>query len=176
MNNDIIGTIEMESGDKMIFELYYDKAPISVANFVDLANTGFYDGLSFHRVVKDFVIQGGSEDNTLMLDSDFHIVGEFSQNGIDTGIKHVRGVLSMARDDDFNTGGTQFSIMHKDAPRLDGKYAAFGKLIDGYDILDKIAVVEVEPPEKENKPLVMQKIKQIRVNTNGQELEVHRLP
>lgn len=174
--NDIIGTIEMENGDKMSFELYYDKAPISVANFVDLANTGFYDGLCFFRVVKDFVIQGGSIDNRMMTDSDFHIVGEFAQNGIDTGIKHVRGVLSMARDDDFNTGGTQFSIMHKDAPRLDGRYAAFGKLIDGYEVLDKIAEIEVEPPEKENRPLVMPRIKQIRVNTNGQILEVHRLP
>ena len=173
---DIIGTIEMENGDKMTFELYYDKAPISVANFVDLANTGFYDGLTFHRVVKDFVVQGGSIDNGLMTDSHFHIVGEFSQNGIENDIKHVRGVMSMARDDDFNTGGTQFSIMHKDAPRLDGRYAAFGKLIDGYDVLDKIASVDVLPPELESKPLVPQKIKQIRVNTNGQVLEVHRLP
>lgn len=173
---DIIGTIEMENGDKMTFELYYDKAPISVANFVDLANTGFYDGLTFHRIVKDFVVQGGSIDNGLMTDSHFHIVGEFSQNGIENDIKHIRGVMSMARDDDYNTGGTQFSIMHKDAPRLDGRYAAFGKLIDGYDVLDKIASVDVLPPELESKPLVPQKIKQIRVDTNGQILEVRRLP
>ncbi len=173
---DIIGTIEMENGDKMTFELYHDKAPISVANFADLANTGFYDGLTFHRVVKDFVIQGGSIDNGLMTDSHFHIVGEFSQNGIENDIKHVRGVMSMARDDDYNTGGTQFSIMHKDAPRLDGKYAAFGKLIDGYDVLDRVASVETLPPELESKPLVAQKIKKIRVDTNNQVLEVHRLP
>lgn len=172
----IIAIIEMENGSKMVFELYYKNAPITVANFADLANSGFYDGLSFHRVVKNFVIQGGSEDNTCMRDSDFHIKGEFEQNGINTGLKHKRGAISMARDDDFDTAGTQFTVVHKDAHRLDGKYAAFGMLVEGFDVLDKIAETEVEPPEKENRPIKMQKITKIRVNTNGQKLEVQRLP
>lgn len=172
----IIAIIEMEDGSKMKFELYSERAPITVANFVDLANSGLYDGLSFHRVVKGFVIQGGSEDNTCMKESDFHIVGEFEQNGFNTGLKHVRGAISVARDDDYNTGGTQFFVVHEDASKLDGKYAAFGMLLDGFDVLDKIAETEVEPPEKENRPLKIQKIKSIRVNTNGLKLQVQRLP
>ena len=174
--NSIVAVIEMEDGNKMQFELYHEKAPITVANFVDLANSGFYDGLSFHRVVKDYVIQGGSEDNTCMKESDFHIVGEFQQNGINTGLKHVRGAISIARDDDYNSGGTQFFVVHKDAFKLDGKYAAFGMLLDGFDTLDKIAEIEVEPPEKENRPIKVQRIKKIRVDTKMLELEVQRMP
>lgn len=171
----IIATIEMEDNSKMIFELYNEKAKITVANFVDLANSGFYDGLSFHRVVKDFVIQGGSADNTCMKDSDFHIVGEFKENGVDTGLKHKRGAISMARDDDYDSAGTQFFVVHKQASRLDEKYAAFGMLIDGFDVLDKIAETPVEPPEKENRPIKMQKIKKIRVDTKGLDMKVERI-
>lgn len=111
-----------------------------------------------------------------MHESHFHIIGEFKENDIDTGLKHARGALSMGRDSDHNSAGTQFFVVHQDAFRLDGKYAAFGMLLDGFDVLDRIAETEVGPPEKENRPIKMQKIKEIRVNTNGVKLEVQRLP
>jgi peptidyl-prolyl cis-trans isomerase B (cyclophilin B) len=147
----------------MVFELYPDKAPITVENFLTLVESKFYDGLSFHRVVKDYVIQGGSEDNTCMCPTDFTIVGEFAENGRDTGLEHVRGALSMARDDDFDSAGTQFFVVHKDAHKLDGRYAAFGMLVDGFDVLDSIAGVETAPPEEENRPLETQVIESIRL-------------
>ena len=147
----------------MIFELFPDKAPITVSNFISLIEKKFYDGLTFHRVVKDYVIQGGSENNTCMCPSSFTIPGEFAANGYDTGLDHARGAISMARDDDFNSAGTQFFVVHKDAHKLDGKYAAFGKLIDGYDVLDTIAAVETAPPERENRPIVPQVIDAMRI-------------
>jgi len=147
----------------MVFDLYPDKAPITVENFLSLIRRKFYDGLTFHRVVKDYVIQGGSEDNTCMCPTVFTISGEFSDNGHDTGLSHPRGAISMARDDDFNSAGTQFFVVHQDAFKLDGRYAAFGMLIQGYDVLDSIADVETAPPEQENRPLTAQVIESIQV-------------
>ena len=129
----------MKDGGEMLFELYPEKAPLTVENFVRLAEEGFYNGLTFHRVVRDYVIQGGSEDNTCMCPTDFTIIGEFAENGYPTGLEHVRGALSMARDDDFDSAGTQFFVVHKDAPKLNGRYAAFGQLAEGFDVLDRIA-------------------------------------
>ena len=157
--------IKVKDVGKMVFELYPGKTPITVGNFLSLIKSKFYDGLTFHRVVKDYVIQGGSADNTCMCPSDFTLEGEFAENGHDTGLEHVRGALSMARDDDFNSAGTQFFVVHQDAHQLDGRYAAFGMLVDGFDVLDSIASVETAPPEEENRPLVAQVIESIRVLT-----------
>ena len=151
----------MKNGGEMLFDFYRDKAPITVDNFLALVKKGFYNGLSFHRVVRDYVIQGGSEDNTCMCPTDFTIVGEFAENGHDTGLTHSRGALSMARDENFNSAGTQFFIVHQDAHKLDGKYASFGQLIKGYDTLDAIASVDTAPPEEENRPLEPQTIETI---------------
>ena len=155
--------IKMKNGTEMLFELYPEKAPITVENFERLVNEGFYNGLSFHRVVKDYVIQGGSEDNTCMCPTDFTITGEFAENGYDTGLTHKRGALSMARDDDYDSAGTQFFVVHKDAHKLDGRYAAFGQLLEGFDVLDAIASVETAPPEQENRPLEPQVIESISI-------------
>ncbi len=155
--------LKMGNGGVMLFELFPEKAPITVDNFVSLIKEGFFNGLTFHRVVKDYVIQGGSKDNTCMCPTDFTITGEFAENGFDTGLDHARGALSMARDDDFNSAGTQFFVVHKDAHKLDGKYASFGRLLEGYDILDSIASVKTAPKEEENRPLEAQVIESIRV-------------
>lgn len=155
--------IKMKNGSEMIFEMYPEKAPLTVKNFEKLITEKFFDGLTFHRVVKDYVIQGGSEDNTCMCPTDFTIIGEFAENGHDTGLDHSRGALSMARDDDYNSAGTQFFVVHKDAHKLDGKYAAFGQLISGFDVLDAIATVDTAPPENENRPLEPQIIESITI-------------
>lgn len=147
----------------MVFELFPENAPETVENFRSLINREFYDGLTFHRVVKNYVIQGGSEDNTCMCPTSFTITGEFAENGFDTGLDHARGTISMARDDDFDSAGTQFFVVHQDAHKLDGRYAAFGKLIKGFDVLDSIANVETAPPELENRPLELQVIESIRI-------------
>jgi len=139
--------IRMRTGGEMRFELFPHVAPITVANFVSLVEQRFYDGLTFHRVVRDYVIQGGSADNTCMCPTETTITGEFAQNGYDTGLQHIRGTISMARDDDFNSAGTQFFVVHRDAPKLDGLYAAFGRLQAGFDVLDAIAAVETAPPD-----------------------------
>lgn len=155
--------MHMALGGEMVFELYPEKAPITVENFVRLTEEGFYDGLTFHRVVKDYVIQGGSADNTCMCETDFTIIGEFAENGYETGLTHARGALSMARDDDFNSAGTQFFVVHKDAHKLDGLYAAFGMLIEGEEILDRIANVSTKSPQEENRPLEIQVIEKIEI-------------
>lgn len=155
--------IEMANGGVMRFALEPEKAPNTVANFCALAREGFFDGLTFHRVVKGYVIQGGSEDNTCNCPGDFLIRGEFAENGVDTGLDHRRGALSMARDDGFDTAGTQFFVVHQDAHKLDGRYAAFGMLTEGFGVLDEIASVPTAPPEQENRPLVPQTIKQVRI-------------
>lgn len=113
-------TIETRDFGTMVFTLYPEYAPLTVANFVKTARSGFYDGLCWCRIVKDYVIQGGSPDNDIMTDSDWHIKGEFTENGVNNPLKHIRGALSMARDDDFDTAGTQFFVVHKDAAKLDG--------------------------------------------------------
>ena len=155
--------LKMKNGGEMLFELYKEKAPVTVDIFISLINREFFNGLTFHRVVKDYVIQGGSQDNTCMCPTDFSITGEFAENGYDTGLTHERGALSMARDNDYNSAGTQFFVVHKDAHKLDEKYAAFGKLLEGYDVLDKIASVKTAPPEEENRPLEAQSIEFMRI-------------
>lgn len=152
--------IEMEDGDIMLAELYEDIAPITCDNFIKLAKKGFYNGLIFHRVIKGFMIQGGCPDGNGMGDPGHTIKGEFSSNGIKNDLKHERGVLSMARSMDKNSAGSQFFIMHENAPHLDGDYAAFGKLIEGYDVLDKIAET---PTDYMDKPKEERKIKEITV-------------
>lgn len=152
--------IEMEDGDIMLAKLYEDIAPITCDNFIKLAKKGFYNGLIFHRVIKGFMIQGGCPDGNGMGGPGHTIKGEFSSNGIKNDLKHERGVLSMARSMDKNSAGSQFFIMHENAPHLDGDYAAFGKLIEGYDVLDKIAET---PTDYMDKPKEERKIKEITI-------------
>ena len=146
--------ITMENGDTMSAELYPEIAPKTVENFVKLVNEKFYDCLIFHRVIPGFMIQGGDPQGTGMGGPGYSIVGEFSSNGFPNDLKHTRGVLSMARAMDPNSAGSQFFIMHQDAPHLDGQYAAFGKLTDGFDTLDKIASTKTnwqDRPKEEQK-------------------------
>ncbi len=153
-------TIEMENGKKIKLELYPEIAPITVENFEALAKSGFYDGLIFHRVIKGFMIQGGDPLGTGYGGSDNKIKGEFKANGIDNPIKHERGVISMARSSMPNSASSQFFIMHADAPYLDGSYAAFGKVVEGIEVVDEIAEI---PTDYSDRPRVDQKIKTITV-------------
>ncbi|MGN0601817.1 MAG: peptidylprolyl isomerase [Oscillospiraceae bacterium] len=146
--------IEMENGKKIKLELYPEYAPITVANFEKLIKEGFYDGLIFHRVIEGFMIQGGCPDGTGMGGPKERIKGEFLANGVNNPLKHTRGVISMARSAMPDSAGSQFFIMHKDAPHLDGQYAAFGKVIEGMDVVDEIATTEtgfMDRPVKEQK-------------------------
>ena len=156
-------TITTEGFGDMVFELYSDLAPITVKNFVETARSGFYDGLAWCRIVKDYVIQGGSPDNDIMTDSDWHIKGEFEENGIPNPIPHKRGAISMARDDGYDTAGTQFFVVHQDAHKLDGRYAAFGEMISGFEVLDQIAALPTSGPETWNKPDVMPVMSRVRI-------------
>lgn len=156
-------TIETEGFGTMVFTLYPEHAPITVANFVKVARSGFYDGLCWCRIVKDYVIQGGSPDNDIMTDSEWHIKGEFAENGVPNPLKHIRGALSMARDDDPDTAGTQFFVVHKDAAKLDGRYAAFGEMESGFAVLDAIAAQPTYGPETWNKPVKMPVISKITI-------------
>lgn len=153
-------TIEMENGKKIKIELYPDVAPITVANFEKLVKEGFYDGLIFHRVISGFMIQGGCPEGTGMGGPKERIKGEFLANGVPNNLKHTRGVISMARSGDPNSAGSQFFIMHKDAPHLDGQYAAFGKVVEGMDVVDEIADVDVNYMDC---PLVEQKMKKVTI-------------
>ncbi|PYG88255.1 peptidylprolyl isomerase/peptidyl-prolyl cis-trans isomerase B (cyclophilin B) [Ruminiclostridium sufflavum DSM 19573] len=159
--------IEMENGDKMVFELYPEFAPETVNNFVSLAESGFYDGLTFHRIIKNFMIQGGDPKGDGTGDSGKTIKGEFSGNGFEQNtLKHTKGVISMARSQDPDSASCQFFIMHGDTASLDGQYAAFGKLISGEDILDKIADTPVKANSltgEESVPTETVKIKTITV-------------
>ena len=134
--------IEMENGKKIKLELYPDVAPITVKNFEKLVSEGFYDGLIFHRVINGFMIQGGDPEGTGMGGSKEKIKGEFASNGIKNDLKHTRGVISMARSMMKDSASSQFFIMHQDAPHLDGDYAAFGKVVEGMDVVDEIAECE----------------------------------
>ncbi len=163
MANPVV-TIEMENGDVMKAELYPDIAPNTVNNFISLVNSGFYDGLIFHRVIDGFMIQGGCPDGTGTGGPGYQIKGEFSQNGFQNDLKHTRGVLSMARAMNPDSAGSQFFIMHADAPHLDGAYAAFGKIIDGMDVVDKIATA---PTDYNDRPKQQQKMKKVTVDTKG---------
>ncbi|MFL0247714.1 peptidylprolyl isomerase [Candidatus Clostridium stratigraminis] len=150
----------MEDGVKIKVELYPDTAPKTVDNFVSLVQKGFYDGLTFHRVIPDFMIQGGDPEGTGAGGPGYTIPGEFSSNGFNNPLKHTRGVISMARTDQPNTAGSQFFIMVKDTPQLDGDYAAFGKVTEGIDEVDKIVSVK---RDDQNKPLTPQKMKKVTV-------------
>lgn len=150
--------IEMENGKKIKIELYPEIAPITAANFEKLVKEGFYDGLIFHRVIENFMIQGGCPDGTGMGGPGYSIKGEFASNGIKNDLKHTRGVISMARSMRPDSAGSQFFIMHKDAPHLDGEYAAFGKVVEGMDAVDEIACVEVDRNDRPIKPQRMKKV------------------
>lgn len=160
-----IVTITMENGDVMKFELYPDIAPISVNNFISLIQKNFYDGLIFHRVIKGFMLQGGDPEGSGMGGPGYSIKGEFSSNGVDNDLKHTEGVLSMARSMHPNSAGSQFFIMHKNAPHLDGSYAAFGKITEGMEVVDKIAGT---PTDYNDRPLEDQRIKTVTVETFGE--------
>ena len=153
-------TITMENGSVMEGELYPEIAPKTVENFETLANKGFYDGLIFHRVIPGFMIQGGDPKGTGIGGPGYTIFGEFSANGFKNDLKHERGVLSMARAMDPNSAGSQFFIMHADAPHLDGEYAAFGKITKGLDVVDAIAKTKTN---WQDRPVSEQKMKSIRV-------------
>lgn len=157
--------ITMADGREMKGELYPETAPQSVGNFIALANSGFYDGLIFHRVIPGFMIQGGDPKGTGIGGPGYHIKGEFSMNGVNNPLKHTYGVLSMARSMMPDSAGSQFFIMTSDSPHLDGQYAAFGKVLEGMDVADAIVSVK---RDMRDKPLEPQVMKSIRVETFGQ--------
>ena len=150
--------IEMENGKKIEIELYPEIAPISCENFEKLVKQGFYDGLTFHRVIPGFMIQGGCPKGNGTGGPGWHIKGEFAANGVKNDLKHTRGVLSMARSGNPNSAGSQFFIMHADAPHLDGQYAAFGKVIEGMDVVDEIAAVPTDYSDRPKKVQRMAKV------------------
>lgn len=159
-------TITMEDGGVIRAELYPEVAPNTVNNFISLAKKGFYDGLIFHRVIEGFMIQGGCPQGTGTGGPGYSIKGEFAHNGVKNDLKHEAGVLSMARAMMPNSAGSQFFIMHKKAPHLDGEYAAFGKVVEGMDVVNKIAETRTDYSDR---PLKDQKIKSMTVETFGEE-------
>ncbi|MDE7363190.1 MAG: peptidylprolyl isomerase [Oscillospiraceae bacterium] len=150
--------IEMENGKEIKLELYPDKAPITVANFLKLAGEGFYDGLIFHRVISGFMIQGGDPLGNGTGGASEKIKGEFLANGVPNDIKHERGVISMARSRANDSASSQFFIMHKDAPHLDGSYAAFGRVVEGIETVDEIAAVETDYNDRPLKDVRMKRV------------------
>lgn len=163
MSNPIV-TIEMENGDIMKAELYPEIAPNTVNNFISLIQKGYYDGLIFHRVINGFMIQGGCPEGTGMGGPGYSIKGEFAQNGVQNTLKHTEGVLSMARAMHPDSAGSQFFIMHKNAPHLDGSYAAFGKVIEGMEVVNKIAETATDYSDR---PLEKQIMESVVVDTFG---------
>ena len=163
MDNPVV-TITMADGGVIRAELYPDTAPNTVRNFISLVKKGFYDGLIFHRVIPGFMIQGGDPTGTGMGGPGYEILGEFSTNGFDNGLRHTAGVLSMARAMDPDSAGSQFFIMHADAPHLDGQYAAFGKVTDGMDVVNRIAETETDWNDR---PKADQVMKTVTVETFG---------
>lgn len=163
-NQNPIVTIEMENGDIMKAELYPEVAPNTVNNFISLIKKGYYDGVIFHRVIPGFMIQGGDPDGTGMGGPGYSIKGEFTQNGFKNDLKHTPGVLSMARTMIPDSAGSQFFIMHETSPHLDGAYAAFGKLIEGIEVVDKIARVNTDYSDR---PMETQKMAKVTVETFG---------
>lgn len=159
-NQNPIVTFTMENGDVMKAELYPDVAPNTVNNFISLVKKGFYDGLIFHRVIAGFMIQGGDPEGSGIGGPGYSIKGEFNYNGVENNLKHSRGVLSMARAQHPDSAGSQFFIMHADAPHLDGQYAAFGKVTEGIEVVDEIAET---PTNMQDKPIEDQIIKTIRL-------------
>lgn len=160
MKDIVVCEIEMENGGKIKLELYHNVAPITVENFVKLANENFYDGLIFHRVIAGFMIQGGDPNGIGIGGPGYSIKGEFAANGVKNDLSHKRGVISMARSAHYDSAGSQFFICHADCEFLDGQYAAFGKVIEGIDTVDDIAGVRTLANDK---PLVDQKMKSIRI-------------
>lgn len=163
-NQNPIVTFTMENGDVMKAELYPDVAPNTVNNFISLVKKGFYDGLIFHRVIAGFMIQGGDPEGSGIGGPGYSIKGEFNYNGVENNLKHSRGVLSMARAQHPDSAGSQFFIMHADAPHLDGQYAAFGKLVEGENVLDSIASIDTDWSDRPRTPQVM---KTVTVDTFG---------
>ena len=163
-NQNPIVTFTMENGDVMKAELYPDVAPNTVNNFISLVKKGFYDGLIFHRVIAGFMIQGGDPEGSGMGGPGYSIKGEFNYNGVENNLKHSRGVLSMARAQHPDSAGSQFFIMHADAPHLDCQYAAFCKLVEGEDVLDSIASIDTDWSDRPRTPQVM---KTVTVDTFG---------
>ena len=166
MTQNPIVTFTMENGDVMKAELYPEIAPVSVSNFISLIQKHFYDGLIFHRVIKGFMIQGGDPEGSGMGGPGYSIRGEFAQNGFPNDLKHTPGVLSMARSMHPDSAGSQFFLMHKTSPHLDGAYAAFGKVIEGMDVVDKIAETATDYSDR---PLEDQVMKTVTVDTFGVE-------
>ena len=165
MANPIV-TFEMENGDIMKAELYPEIAPNTVNNFISLVQKGYYDGLIFHRVIKGFMIQGGCPEGIGTGGPGYHIKGEFTQNRFNNDLKHTEGVLSMARAMHPDSAGSQFFIMHKNSPHLDGAYAAFGKITEGMDVVNKIAAVRTDYRDR---PMEKQMMKKVTVETFGVE-------
>jgi len=157
MANPIV-RITMDSGKVIRLELYPETAPITVENFLDLVKKGFYNGLTFHRIISGFMIQGGDPDGNGMGGPGYSIKGEFKSNGVDNPLKHEKGVISMARSMDPNSAGSQFFIMHEAAPHLDGQYAAFGKVIEGLDVVDELASVETGFQDAPVEKVIMEKV------------------
>lgn len=168
MSNNPIVTFEMKDGDLFYVELYPEIAPNTVNNFISLVKKGFYDGLCFHRVISGFMIQGGDPKGNGTGGPGYSIRGEFSRNGFPNNLKHTRGVISMDRSMMPNSAGSQFFIMHATSPHLDGQYAAFGSVISGIEVIDKIAGVNVDYNDK---PLRDQVIKRVTVDTCGVEYD-----
>lgn len=160
-----IVTFEFENGDVIKAELYPEIAPITVNNFISLINKKFYDGKIFHRVIEGFMIQGGCPNGNGMGGPGYSIKGEFSGNGFKNDLKHDAGVLSMARSMSPNSAGSQFFVMHKKSPHLDGQYAAFGKVIEGMDVVNKIAQTKTD---RSDRPVQEVKLKQVTVDTFGE--------
>lgn len=165
MQNPVV-TIEMENGDMIKAELYPEVAPNTVNNFISLVKSGFYDGKVFHRVIKGFMIQGGCPLGNGTGGPGYCIKGEFLKNGVQNDLAHTEGVLSMARAMDPNSAGSQFFIMHKDAPYLNGEYAAFGQVTEGMDVVNKIAESRTDYSDR---PMKEQKMKKVTVETFGTE-------
>lgn len=157
MTNPIV-RITMDTGKTIRLELYPEIAPLTVENFLDLVKKGFYNGLCFHRIIPGFMIQGGDPDGNGTGGPGYSIKGEFRSNGVENPLKHERGVISMARAFDPNSAGSQFFIMHEDAPHLDGEYAAFGKVIEGLDTVDEIASVETGFQDAPVNKVIMEKV------------------
>ena len=169
-----IATITMKDGGVIKLELYPETAPESVKNFISLANSGFYDGLIFHRVISGFMIQGGDPDGRGTGGPGYSIKGEFAINGVKNDISHVRGVISMARAQPYDSAGSQFFICHADSTFLDGQYAAFGRVTSGMDVVDKIAATTTDSKDKPYKDQIMETV---RVETWGVEYgEPNKLP
>jgi peptidyl-prolyl cis-trans isomerase B (cyclophilin B) len=156
-------TLILDNNKEIVIELYPDIAPITVKNFIDLANKNFYNGTIFHRVIKNFMIQGGDPEGSGMGGPGYKIKGEFKANSFKNDLKHTRGVISMARSQEMNSAGSQFFIMHQDAPHLDGLYAAFGKVVSGIEEVDRIATVKTDLRDR---PVEKQQIIKIVINSN----------